>query len=235
MSFEKSYVVICEGPSEARYLVLLNRFLKKLPPMPNENPGEPSLGMNNPLRFNLPFLGDASNDKTSDYAGRCVGSGKCKNLLKAWRWVYKDNKRSSLMVWADWDLYARNDEECFTQYASKPASVPDFFFSFQNFEDFLAMHFDDVLFEEWQNKMSEERHWENPLHANEYLTKFKELFPEYEKGELQEEFVSVKSLNNMRRHAKDSMGIFPDGGIGFRSFAAFISGELHRFYPHIFE
>ena len=104
MSMNGSYIVVCEGASEAHYLTLLNRLLEKLPP-PLELRGRP-------IRFNLPMLDDASLDRSSAYAGKCVGNGKFNLLIKAWSKAAKDNKRCDIKIWADWDLYARNDGNC---------------------------------------------------------------------------------------------------------------------------
>ena len=133
MSLPGSYIVVCEGESEANYLTLLNRLLKDKLPLP------PQL-MGRPLRFNLPILREVSTDKKSQYAGKCVGNGQFTNMQKAYRKEAKENKGADIIVWADWDLYARNDHDCLDNYMNKKSGIPDFCFSFQNFEDFWAMH-----------------------------------------------------------------------------------------------
>ena len=226
MALPGSYLVVCEGASEAAYLTLLNRRLALLPP-PAELRGRP-------VRFNLPRLGTASIDRTSAYAGRCVGSGRFVQLEKAWRTVRQGNPATTIVIWTDWDLYARNDDQCRTCYDAKRPTMPDFHFSFQNFEDFLAMHWEDVAFRQWREELSSENHWTAPLHSEKYLPRFQKVFADYRKGALPETFLTIEKLNNMRRHIPLVEEMAPNARPHFLLFAQFLSMTLHQFYPTFF-
>ena len=227
---EGSYLIVCEGASEANYLTLLTRLLQTLPP--------PECLKGYSLRFNLPQLEGASLDTKSEYAGRCVGSGRYIHLKKAWQKARKDNAGVDIHVWADWDLYERNDWNCLTDYMAKPKGIPDFHFSFQNFEDFWAMHLEDGIFQTWLNLMTSKNHWTTPLHSdgpNGYLPLFQRLVSGYEKGELKLEDLTVERLNNMRRHIPDVQALRAQTlPISFHLFAEFLSQTLNWFYPEVF-
>ena len=226
MALPGTYLVVCEGASEANYLAQLNRILATLPP-PNGLWGRP-------LRFNLPILGEASCDKITEYAGRCVGNGKYSSMLKAWKKVVNDNPSTSKLLWCDWDLYARNDDGNMEAYQHKSARVPDFHFSFQNFEDFVAMHFEDDGFNAWIAEMAKKHHWRVPLHSESYLPLFEQYLPQYEKGCLPDDWLCLSRLNNMRRHITGIMHLNPRPISHYLIFADFISRTLHLFYPLYF-
>ena len=226
MGLPGSYLVVCEGASEANYLQNLNRLLATLPP--------PEGLLACPVRFNLPKLDEASCDKKSEYAGRCVGNGFYSSLLKAWKKTVKDNRGTDILIWCDCDLYSRNDKDCYTNYIAKSKHIPDFHFSFQNFEDFIAMHFDDDAFHGWLDEMSKIRHWGNPLHSDDYLPLFQRHFPDYAKGSLPDDWLSLQKLNNMRRHIAEVHSLNLNPIPNFLLFAEFLSKTLHRFYLEVF-
>ena len=226
MALPGTYLVVCEGASEANYLVQLNRILSTLLP-PNGLWGRP-------LRFNLPILGEASSDKSTEYVGRCVGNGKYSSMLKAWKKAVKGNPCTSTHLWCDWDLYARNYKGNMEAYQHKSDSVPDFHFSFQNFEDFIAMHFEDEGLHAWIEEMGLLHHWGTPLYSEEYLPLFKKHLHQYEKGHLPDDWLSLSRLNNMRRHITEIRNLNPRPISHFLLFADFISRTLHQFYPLYF-
>ncbi len=227
MSLPGSYIVICEGASEANYLTLLNRLLATLPT---------PAGLNGrSLRFNLPTLGRGSLDHASPYAGRCVGSGRFSHLEGALRKVTKENKGVEIVVWADWDLYVRNDHDCLDNYLYKKPGIPDFCFSFQNFEDFWAMHLEDELFHEWLRTMTAKNHWTVPLHSDDYLPLIQGLVFGYEKGKLQDGDLTVERINNMRNHIFEITNLLHRPmPATFHLFADFLSSTLNQFYPTVF-
>ncbi len=227
MALDGSYLIVCEGASEANYLTLLTRLLQTLQP--------PECLKGRSLRFNLPHLDGVSHDTQTAYAGKCVGGGRYTYLEKAYRKTKKDNAGVDIRVWADWDLYTRNDQNCLTDYMNKPQGIPDFLFSFQNFEDFWAMHLEDDIFQAWLNLMTAKHHWTMPLHSKDYLPLFRQTcVVGYDKGELQEE-LTVERLNNMRRHIPAVQALFPNTlPPTFHWFAEFLSDTLNRFYPEVF-
>jgi hypothetical protein len=122
------HLIICEGESERTYLQRLLAFFDQQP--------LPSGSFETPLRIFAP-------------PNAVAQSGKFSSLKKLYSAVRKENKKVTIRIWADFDLYLRNDHHCATPYRSKPATLPDFLFSFHNFEDFLALHLADESFHRW--------------------------------------------------------------------------------------
>ena len=83
----------------------------------------------------------------------------------------KENKKASIEIWCDFDLYHRNDLRCAELYAAKTNGIPDFLFSFHNFEDFFALHFDGGELAEWLRFGGPAglRHFTTPLHSEGYF------------------------------------------------------------------
>ena len=107
--------------------------------------------------------------------------GKFSTLKNQYGATRRGNKKSSIQIWADFDLYHRNDQRCANSYKSKPAGIPDFLFSYHNFEDFFALHADGNSFQEWL-QFGNQGHFATPLHSNGYLPEIKRIFPGYGKG-----------------------------------------------------
>lgn len=218
MALPGSYLVICEGASEAQYLLLLNRFMNDALRPPKDLNGFP-------LRFNLPLL---SNNKNY------VGNGHFSHLKKAYGEVYKNNARDQIIVWADWDLYARNDKETLNSYLQKAQNIPDFRFPFQNFEDFIAMHLEEDDFQTWLEMMDNENHWQSPLHSESYEPLFKEMLSGYKKGHLDSDFLTLERLHNLQRHLPVVKSMLPPPPPPIVLFAEFLIEQLEHFYPQEF-
>jgi hypothetical protein len=147
------FIIVCEGESEWTYLQRLQGFLDKqeLPPDIFEAP----------LIFTAPRPALA---KSGSF-------GKMTTIYKETRSRYRN---TAIHIWVDFDLYHRNDQKSATHYAAKAAGIPDFHFSFHNFEDFYALHFDGVALRQWQQFGGPEgkRHFDIPqamrLRLNEY-------------------------------------------------------------------
>ena len=105
------HIIVCEGESEYAYLQRLQSFLDSLPLADG--------AFQSPLIFIAPQQAVA---KTGTF-------GKLKTHYNNQR---KRNKHASIQIWADFDLYHRNDNNCATLYASKTTGIPDFLFSFHN-------------------------------------------------------------------------------------------------------
>lgn len=208
----KRYIIVCEGESERAYLQRLQGFLddQALPPNTFETP----------LRFIAPVSALA---KTGSF-------GKLKTTYNKTRGA---NRNASIQIWADFDLYHRNDQNCAGEYAAKPAGIPDFLFSFHNFEDFFALHFDGPELVEWLQFGSTVglRHFITPLHSNGYLPEIQRIFPSYTKGGLPASFVSWASLRNLRANLCHQPVSNPHSFQGVRSFAEFLIGEIEQSYP----
>ena len=118
---------------------------------------------------------------------------------------------------------------------AKKTGVTGFHFSFQNFEDFWAMHLDDERFHAWLRMMDGEKHWTAPLHSDVYLPLFQHIVPGYEKGKLEDTDLAIDRLNNMRKHVLDikrlATQIMPQSSY---LFVEFLSKTLKQFYPTVF-
>jgi len=207
------HIIVCEGESEWAYLQRLQGFLddQELPPDTFETP----------LRFIGP---EHAVVKTGAF-------GKIKSTYNKTRTANKNVR--SIQVWADFDLYHRNDCQCADEYARKTAGIPDFLFSFHNFEDFFALHFDGPELADWLRfgGPAGQRHFTTPLHADCYLPEIKRIFPNYAKGGLPADFVSWASLRNLKANlARQPSGSNPHNIRGIRSFAEFLIQQIEQVY-----
>jgi hypothetical protein len=160
--------------------------------------------------------------------------GIFRNLEKRYKKTKAENRRLTIQIWADFDLYHRNDQHCAEHYAAKTAGIPDFLFSFHNFEDFFALHFDGAQLEAWRHYGSSagRHHFTVPLHASEYVPEIERIFPGYAKGGLPADFVSWDSLRNLRINlAHQPLESNPQNLQGLRSFAEFLIREIGSTYP----
>ena len=207
------HLIVCEGESEWAYLQRLQSFL--------DREGVPPGAFETPLRFIGPEHAKA---KTGSF-------GKIKSAYNQTR---KANKKArSIQIWADFDLYHRNDKHCAEHYAVKTAGIPDFLFSFHNFEDFFALHSDGDALAEWLQfgGQSGLRHFTTPLHSDGYLREIKRIFPGYRKNVLPADFVNWGSLRNLKANLGHQPMSNPQSLQGVRSFAAFLIDQLERAYP----
>lgn len=205
------HIIVCEGESEWAYLQRLQSFLDDQP--------SPMGGFEPPLRFVVPER-------------MVVETGSFGKLKSRYNHTRKTNNKYSIKVWTDFDLYHRNDLKCAELYAAKTAGIPDFHFSFHNFEDFYALHWDGPRFEEWL-RFGNQGHFSMPLHARDYLPQIKRIFPEYRKGELPTDFISWVSLNNLKANLARQPSSNPHHLQGIPSFGAFLIGEMERAYPDV--
>lgn len=204
------HIVICEGESEWAYLKRLQSFLDSQPLPPDT--------FETPLRFIGPEHAVAKN-------------GSFGKLKSRYNKIRKDNRKApSIQIWADFDLYHRNDNRCATLYAAKIAGVPDFLFSFHNFEDFFALHWSGECFEAWL-KFGNRGHFVAPLHSGGYLPAIQNIFPGYGKGSLPAGFISWNSLKNLKQNKARQPSSNPQKLQDIRAFADFLIGEIETAYP----
>ncbi|MEI6342323.1 MAG: hypothetical protein WCR07_10225 [Verrucomicrobiota bacterium] len=204
------HIIVCEGESERAYLLRLQSFLDAQPMV--DGGFEPRLR----------FIGPEHAVAKSGSFGRLKGT---------YHRTRAANKRAaSIQVWTDFDLYHRNDARCADHYAAKPSGIPDFLFSFHNFEDFFALHHEGDALAEWLRLGR--RHFASPLHSQGYLPEIERIFPGYAKGGLPAGFVSWQSLRNLKAHLHlQPNGANPHNLLGIRSFAAFLVHEIETAYP----
>ena len=231
MALPLKYRLICEGPSEWTYVQRLKSLLSSKLPL-----------MDDGFTPRLDFYPKITNDK--------IGGGSFCLVKRTYRKICPQNKHLPLKIWVDCDIYIRNDGAnevaCAKGYAAK-GKMPDFNFMVMNFEDFVAMHFDDAIFEAWKCEMDNAGHFSTPLHGKDYAPHFEKIWQmhlasigsvlvaPYVKGSLPEDFVTVESLKNMIRHSNDGKlkQIFashaPAG-----AFPEFLSDKLRNAYPEVF-
>ena len=203
------HIIVCEGESEWAYLQRLQSFLDQQPLV--DGHFEP------PLRLIAPTQAVAK-------------GGKFSTLKKQFSATRKGNRNSCIHIWADFDLYHRNDQHCADNYARKTEGIPDFLFSYLNFEDFYALHSDGEQFDNWLN-FGNAGHFTAPLHADVYLPEIKRIFPGYGKGELPVDFITWDSLKNLKRNKVHHPRSNPRNLQGLGCFADFLVREIERAYP----
>ncbi len=206
------HLIVCEGESERVYLQHLQRFLDAQPVV--DGTFEPSLYLIGPQ-------------------SAVAKGGSFGKLERRFRQTRKMNRNVSIRVWADFDLYHRNDNQCAKHYAAKSDGIPDFLFSFHNFEDFYALHWDGAFLAGWIHFGSSGglKHFTTPLHSDGYLPEIKRIFPGYGKGALAPDFISWASLKNLKTNLNLQPASNPHNLQGIRSFAAFLIDEIERAYP----
>lgn len=148
------------------------------------------------------------------------------------------NKAASIQVWVDFDLYHRNDKKSGDLYAAKTSGIPDFLFSFHNFEDFFALHHDGTALTEWLKFGSPAglRHFTDPLHSVGYLPEIQRIFPGYAKGGLPADFISWQSLRNLKANlSHQPLASIPHNLQNVRGFAEFLIREIEAAYPSVLD
>jgi hypothetical protein len=203
------YIIVCEGESEWAYVQRLQSFI--------DQQQLPTGAFEPPLRL-------IASERVIVKGG---SFGKLKNRYNRTR---AQNKKSSIQIWADFDLYHRNYNSCADHYALKTAGIPDFLFSYHNFEDFFALHWDGNSFQEWLN-FGNHGHFTTPLHAIGYLPEIKRIFPGYDKGEVPAGFITWAALNNLKRNRAHRPTSNPGNLQGLGCFADFLIGKIESAYP----
>ncbi len=138
------------------------------------------------------------------FIGKSSDGGQYSKVIKRYKKVKKDNPRDEIVIWIDWDRYLRNDAKDRDNYLKKPSNIPDFLFSYMNYEDFLIMHMDDDILEKWLIFCNGELHFKSPLHSKEYLPEYKKLIEGYSKGDFPIELnaCSLKKLKERQNNSK---------------------------------
>lgn len=210
------FIMVCEGRSERAYLQRLQSFLD------DQTECWPV-----PLQFipRLPVGGDGSEQ----------GGGYYANILKCFKSERNKNRKSMIEVWVDDDIYIRGDSERERKnrasYLEKPECIPDFRFSFHNFEDFLALHLDDAAIQRWHTAF-DPAHAARPLHARDYLPRFEAVFPSYRKGDVSPDFITRDSLSRLKANLASPLVAAPFGP-SFCSFAHFLIEQIDAAFPSL--
>lgn len=137
-----------------------------------------------------------------------AGGGQYGQISKRFRAEKKVNPRSSICIWADYDIYQRNDNGTMSAYNKKPKGIPDFYFNYQNFEDFLVLHLPHDTIHAWQSTCLGNNHFSLPLCAEEYMELLHlHNWPDYKKGEMPFS-LSVKNLKRLFVNNNDKQILF---------------------------
>jgi len=209
-----SYIMICEGFSERAYLQRLQSFLEA-------QTGEWPV----PLLF-IPRISVGTD-------GSEQGGGFYKDVVRCYKAQRRSNPHTSIEVWVDDDIYVRQDSAAErsnrARYMGKPAGIPDFVFSFHNFEDFLVLHLDDAAIQRWHTAFAP-AHVARPLHSGDYLSLYKSVIPEYRKGDLSSDFITRESLLRLKANLARPLVSMPADPC-FRSFARFLIEQIDAAFP----
>ena len=204
------HIFVCEGSSERTYLLRLQSFLEKLP------------ATNDDACPRLMFLSAERH---------IAGSGYFGNLKAKYALAHRENRNSSIQIWTDFDLYHRNDGKSSELYANKQG-LPDFLFSFHNFEDFIALHTSGDELREWLS-LGNEGYFENPAPSTEHSELIKKMVKGYKKGSLPADFVTKERLMNLKANLSFQPKSNPHRLQNIGKFADFLIGQLERHHPEV--
>ena len=116
------------------------------------------------------------------------------------------------------------------QYKGRKKDIKAFYFSFHNFEDFLALHFDDARFAAYAKAVAASGHCDRPLCGASHEKLFAPIYMDftgetYRKGMLSEGFVGKAGLSNLVRNMERRV-ILPVIGDDASDFAQWLLGFL---------
>lgn len=205
------HIFVCEGSSERTYLLRLQSFLEQLPV--SEDDACPR----------LMFLSAERHVANSGYFA---------NLRTKYSLAHRENRNASIQIWTDFDLYHRNDSNSSAIYATK-RGLPDFLFSFHNFEDFIALHASGDEFREWLN-LGNEGYFENPAPSIAHAELIKKIVKGYRKGSLPANFTTKERLRNLKTNLSFQPQSNPHNLQNIGKFADFLVGQLELHHPEIF-
>ena len=171
---EKKIIIVCEGKSDFSYLNALQRFI--------DNDIKLTEGHDDPLLRFVPC---------PEPLGTCTGTYD--KIVAVYWSVVEDFAPDPVEIWVDADIYIRNEELNSTpgkfngtEYRNKPLDIPEFNFSFHNFEDFIVLHADDATFLRWKEIVlsakggqNENAHHDWPLPRSDYAPLFQRVMPRY--------------------------------------------------------
>lgn len=157
-------------------------------------------------------------------------SGSFTLLARRFRAVYRDNKRSDIKIWTDFDLYHRNDSDCADHYRKKIAGIPDFYFSFHNFEDFYALHLGAPQHQAWC-AFGQQGHFDHPLHSADHFPAFTQIVPGYAKAVIPVNLITWDSLANLKQNLAHRPTSNPQHLEGIRCFATFLVEAIDQAFP----
>lgn len=142
------------------------------------------------------------NDYSCVLLPKPAGSGHFTAVQRKYQSEKRANPKQDIIIWVDKDTYVRNDAKDRENYEHKSKKMPDFQFSVMNFEDFLVLHLDSYVLENWFQICSRHRHHIKPMTENIYLPLLcQHIFNNYVKGELPFD-IDTNSLTKLLRNNK---------------------------------
>ena len=194
---EKRIIFVCEGKTDCAYLHAVQRFIEN--DISIAVYGEPKLR----------FIPDP------DPLG--AGTGKYDTIVERYNKAVQEFAPDPVNIWVDADIYIRNEELGlnsgkfnFTEYQNRPSNIPVFHFSYHNFEDFLALHYEESVFNVWKQTVlyavshnTSRSHSEYPLIRSEHAPLFQKVFPRYSKRKSIPFDITIDRLVNLRRNVND--------------------------------
>ena len=229
MAGTKQICVICEGKSEVGYLAVLTRLLGRLS-QDRGNYFQP-----------IAFAGKPP--------GRGVGTGAFEKVQTAFFRERRQSPKSAFLIWTDADLAVREAASAPDRFRlhlpillGGKNGQPPFLVSSVNFEDFLALHFDDGLYEEWKAVFLNRGHFRAPLQAEEYVPLFRPFWKrsagagliEYQKGALPAGWLDERALRNLFRHCDDPDVLPPVKNLTPQpTFGEFLRTEILSVFPDL--
>lgn len=119
------------------------------------------------------------------YIQKPCDGGQYSKVVRKYKEVRKENRRSPIHICIDYDTYLRNNSNNWTSYRNRPQGIPEFLFTTMNFEDFLSLHLDKTLSDSWHHLCSRNNHFSSPMHSETYTPLFTaNIVPGYRKGEI---------------------------------------------------
>lgn len=141
-----------------------------------------------------------SSDGRTVFVPRNANGGSPKKIISTLKRERNQNRKIATWIFLDEDIYSR-DPSLKSALEEKKGNAT-LQFSRMNFEDTVMLHEPYEKLIEWIQICKNHRHFSDPLHEDEYLSLFKEHFPDYHKRELPFELTNSRlerAFENLKR------------------------------------
>ncbi len=195
--------ILCEGPSERAYIQQINRLLHE---------------------HDIPVI----------FLATVTQGGNYPHVIREYsKLIHRKPTPKNVWIWLDYDLYLRDDKFCWETYCNRSKTIPSFYFSIQNFEDYLSLHLPRKKRDQWIAIMRKYNHWRWPTHGKVYTPLFRKHVGRYDKGTIRTGFITERSLTNLKLAVDERLEIlFPPRLKDFENFAQqlIILLDSHHFF-----
>ena len=164
--------ILCEGNSEVGYITKLNKFL-------DDNDYDFTLQSEN---LHGCFQSKTDTEKNA--------YSKISKIVK--KDLLSKSKKGLFIIWLDDDVFKRGElkkdilESRLKNFNSTHKTVK-IIYSYENFEDFLSMHLEQKLFEQWEKICLEQNHFETLMISTVYEPLIRTIIEKYSKEKLSSE------------------------------------------------